>query len=213
MTTSRREFLAASAVAVAASSSLYAAGNDVLKVGLIGCGARGTGAAGQALMADKNVKLVAMADAFEDRLNESLENLQKKESLANKIDVKPDAKFVGFDGYKRVIEMCDVVLLCTPPQFRPLHLKAAVEAGKHVFAEKPVAVDAPGVRSVLQSCAEAKKKNLSVVSGLCLRFDSGFQGDGETHPRWRMQVMWSRYSPTTIAAAGGRRNANRTGPT
>ena len=171
----RREFLAASAVAAAAAPSMFAAGNDVLKVGLIGCGNRGTGAAGQALMADKNVKLVAMADAFEDRLNESLENLLKKKDVAAKVDVKPDAKFVGFDGYKHVIERCDVVLLTTPPQFRPLHLKAAVEAGKHVFAEKPVAVDSPGVRSVLESCAEAKKKNLSVVSGLCLRYDAGFR--------------------------------------
>jgi predicted dehydrogenase len=177
MTASRREFLAASAAATAtvASSTLFAAGSDVLKVGLIGCGARGTGAAGQALQADKNVKLVAMADAFEDRLEESLGNLLKKEKVADKVDVKPDARFVGFDGYKEVIARCDVVLLCTPPQFRPLHLKAAVDAGKHVFAEKPVAVDSPGVRSVLESCAEAKKKNLSVVSGLCLRYDAGFQ--------------------------------------
>lgn len=177
MSTTRRDFLAASAVSAVAMAapSLHAAGNDLLKVGLIGCGSRGTGAAGQALLADKNVKLVAMADAFEDRLNESLDNLLKKEKLAGKIDVKPDAKFVGFDAYKQVIERCDVVLLCTPPQFRPLHLKAAVDAGKHVFAEKPVAVDAPGVRSVLESCAEAKKKNLSVVSGLCLRYDVGFK--------------------------------------
>src|SRR5213075_1539242 len=122
--------------------------------------------AGQALQADKNVKLVAVADAFEDRLNESLENLGKKAALAGKIDVKPDAKFVGFDAYKHVIERCDVVLLCTPPQFRPLHLKAAIDAGKHVFAEKPVAVDAPGVRRVLRICEEAKAKNLSIVSGL-----------------------------------------------
>jgi predicted dehydrogenase len=171
----RREFLAASAVAVAAAPSIYAADKDMLKVGLIGCGSRGTGAAGQALLADKNVRLVAMADAFEDRLDESLDNLLKKEKIAAKVDVQPDAKFVGFDGYKHVIERCDVVLLTTPPQFRPLHLKAAVEAGKHVFAEKPVAVDAPGVRSVLESCAVAKKKNLSVVSGLCLRYDAGFK--------------------------------------
>jgi predicted dehydrogenase len=175
MTTSRREFLAASTLAAVTAPTLYAAGDDLLKVGLIGCGSRGTGAAGQALQADKNVKLVAMADAFEDRLEESLENLLKKEKIAAKVDVKPEAKFVGFDAYKEVIERCDVVLLCTPPQFRPLHLKSAVDAGKHVFAEKPVAVDAPGVRSVLESCAEAKKKNLSVVSGLCLRYDAGFQ--------------------------------------
>src|SRR3954463_7464466 len=105
MSTSRREFLAASAVAVAAAPSIYAAGTDVLKVGLIGCGDRGTGAAGQALQADKNVKLVAMADAFEDRLEKSLGNLLMKKDVAGKVDVKPEAKFTGFDGYKRVIEM------------------------------------------------------------------------------------------------------------
>jgi predicted dehydrogenase len=175
MSASRRQFLAASAVAAAAAPSLFAAGDDVLKVGLIGCGDRGTGAAVNALQADKNVKLVAMADAFADRLDKSLENLSKKESVAAKVDVKPDAKFVGFDAYQKVIERCDVVLLTTPPQFRPLHLKAAVEAGRHVFAEKPVAVDAPGVRSVLESCEAAKKKNLSIVSGLCIRYDSGFR--------------------------------------
>ncbi len=175
MSTTRREFLTTSAVAVAAAPALFAAGGDGLKVGLIGCGSRGTGAAVNALRADKNAKLVALADAFEDRLNESLDNLLKKEQVAAQVDVKPDARFVGFDGYKEVIARCDVVLLCTPPQFRPLHLKAAVEAGRHVFAEKPVAVDGPGVRSVLESCAAARKKGLSVVSGLCLRYDAGFR--------------------------------------
>src|SRR5262249_6065296 len=175
VSTSRRAFLASSVAAVAAAPSLYAAGDDVLKVGLIGCGERGTGAAVNALKADKNVKLSRMADAFEDRLNSSLENLLAKKDVAHKVDVKPDARFVGFDAYKDVIERCDVVLLTTPPHFRPLHFKAAVEAGKHIFAEKPVAVDAPGVRSVLATCEAAKKKNLSVVSGLCLRYDSGFR--------------------------------------
>ncbi|HZW31036.1 MAG TPA: Gfo/Idh/MocA family oxidoreductase, partial [Isosphaeraceae bacterium] len=83
--------------------------------------------------------------------------------------------FVGFDGYRQVIAACDVVLLCTPPQFRPLHLRAAVQAGKHVFAEKPVAVDAPGVRAVLETCQEARRRNLAIVSGLCLRYDAGFR--------------------------------------
>ena len=106
-------------------------------------------AAIQALNADENVKLWAMADAFDDRLQGSLTGMQRKEELLPKIDVPPERRFVGFDGYKLVIDCCDVVLLCTPPQFRPLHLRAAVDAGKHVFAEKPVAVDAPGVRSVL----------------------------------------------------------------
>lgn len=171
---SRREFLATSA-AVAAAPTLFAAGDDTLKVGLIGCGERGTSAAVQALQADKNVKLVAMADAFEDRLQSSLDTLRKKAEVAAKVNVKPDGCFDGFEGYKDVIARCDVVLLTTPPHFRPLHLKAAVEAGKHVFAEKPVAVDAPGVRSVLETCEAAKKKGVSVVSGLCLRYDYGFR--------------------------------------
>lgn len=177
-TPSRRAFLATSAAAagtLATAPNLYAAGGDLIKVGLIGCGDRGTGAAGQALAADKNVKLIAMADAFPDRLESSLGRLLAKKELAGKVDVKPDHKFTGFDAYKEVIARCDVVLLTTPPHFRPIHLKAAVEAGKHVFAEKPCAVDAPGVRSVLETCELAKKKNVSVVSGLCLRYDSGFR--------------------------------------
>lgn len=177
--TSRREFLQSSA-ALAAGAALahgvHAAGSDVLKVGLIGCGGRGTGAAEQALRADKNVKLTAMGDAFADRIERSLGTLKKEEKVAGKLDVKDDHKFVGFDAYKRVIDSgVDVVLLTTPPGFRPQHLQYAVEKGKHVFAEKPVAVDAPGVRSVLASCEEAKKKNLSVVSGLCLRYHQGYR--------------------------------------
>jgi predicted dehydrogenase len=154
----------------------YVTGSDVLRVGLIGCGGRGTGAAAQALAADKNVKLTAMGDAFKDRLESSLAELNKDQTIAAKIDVPQDRCFVGFDAYKAVIASgVDVVLLASPPQFRPLHLGAAVEAGKHIFAEKPVAVDAPGVRSVLTICEEARKKNLSVVSGLCLRNSLGFQ--------------------------------------
>jgi predicted dehydrogenase len=184
-TTSRREFLESSTAVMVGgvlagplsiAQSAYAAGSDVLRIGLIGCGSRGTGAAAQALNADKNVKLVALGDAFEDRLQNCLSTLQKDETIAPKIDVKADHRFVGFDAYKNVIASgVDVVLLCEPPHFRPAHLKAAIEAGKHVFAEKPVAVDAPGVRSVLATCEEAKKKNLSVVSGLCLRYSHGFQ--------------------------------------
>src|SRR5262249_37711514 len=143
--------------------------------GLIGCGQRGTGAAMQALKADKNVQLVALGDAFEDRLHDCLETLQKDKDAASKVAVKPDHCFVGFDAYKHVIAASDVVLLCTPPHFRPVHLKAAVEASKHVFAEKPVGVDAPGVRCVLETCELARKKGLSIVSGLCLRYDNGFK--------------------------------------
>ncbi len=177
--TSRREFvktstLAASgaiAAAVKLFPAVHAAGNDLIKVGLIGCGGRGTGAASQALMADSRVQLTAMGDAFEDRLQLSLKSLNKMEGLESKIDVPPERQFVGFDAYKQVLASgVDVVLLTTPPHFRPLHLQAAVAAGKHVFAEKPCAVDAAGVHSVLRSCEEAKKKNVAVVSGLCLRY-------------------------------------------
>jgi predicted dehydrogenase len=174
----RREFLkaAAAAAVLPITTSAYAAGSDVLRVGLIGCGGRGTGAAAQALNADPNVKLVAMADTFADRLKSSLETLKRDTAIAAKIDVPDDHCFVGFDAYKQLLASgVDVVLLATPPGFRPAHLKAAVDAGKHVFAEKPIAVDAPGVRSVLATCEEARKKNLSICSGLCLRYFQGFQ--------------------------------------
>jgi predicted dehydrogenase len=172
---SRREFLAAAAVGAVALGStplIHAAGSDVLRIGLIGCGGRGTGAAAQALHADPNVKLVAMGDVFEDHLQSSLANLRGDAEIGAKVDVKPDHCFIGFDAYKQVLASgVDVVILTTPPHFRPLHIKAAVEAGKHIFCEKPVAVDAPGVRSVMDSCREAKKKSLSVVSGLCYRYE------------------------------------------
>ena len=148
-------------------------GSDILKVGLIGCGGRGTGAAGNALNADPNAKLVAMADAFEDRLEEQPERALKKQ-YGDRVDVPTDHCFAGFDAYQKVLASgVDVVILAEPPHFRPQHLKAAIEAGKHVFCEKPVAVDAPGVRSVLATCEEAKKKNLSLVSGLCWRYHHG----------------------------------------
>ncbi len=178
-TASRRAFLKTSAVAAgtlagsfALDQAVHAGGNDRLKVGLIGCGGRGTGAAGQALRADPNVRLFAMGDAFEDRLQQCLTRLGADRAIADKIDVAPERRFTGFDAHRRVIECCDVVLLCTPPHFRPMHLRAAVEAGKHVFAEKPVAVDAPGVRSVLATCEQARKRGVSVVSGLQLRYSS-----------------------------------------
>jgi predicted dehydrogenase len=173
--------LTASAVAAAGatlaslSPNVYAAGSDVLRIGLIGCGGRGTGAAEQALTADKNTQLVAMADMFPDFLKKSLDHLKRTKSVAERVQVKPECCFTGINAYKEVIKMSDVVLLTTPPHFRPAHLKAAVEAGKHVFAEKPVAVDAPGVRSVLATCEEAKKKNLSIVAGLCWRYHHGMR--------------------------------------
>jgi predicted dehydrogenase len=175
---SRRDFLAGATAAALVSLTpppVHAAGSDILRVGLIGCGNRGTGAAAQALRADKNTRLVAMADMFADKLQQSLTHLKGDVSVADRIDVKPDSCFTGFNAYKSVIEMSDVVLLTTPPHFRPLHLKAAVAAGKHVFAEKPCAVDAPGVRTVLQACAEAKKRGLAIVAGLCWRYHHGMR--------------------------------------
>ncbi len=175
---SRRKFLQAGAVAAAGTlagelalaPAVHAAGSDLLRIGLIGCGRRGTGAAVQALKADPGTRLVALADAFTDQLQYSLETLQKSE-VADRVAVDAGRRFVGFDAYQKLLASgVDVVLLCTPPHFRPAHLQAAVAAGKHVFAEKPVAVDAPGIHKVEAACAEAKRKNLAVVSGLQNRY-------------------------------------------
>jgi predicted dehydrogenase len=175
---SRRTFLKSAAATAAASAVLapaaFAAGNDILRVGLVGCGGRGTRAALDALQADPKVKLVAMCDAFTDRLQDSLGTLRRNKRFADKLDVTPDRCFDGFDGYQKLLNCgVDVVLLCTPPGFRPLHLRAAVEAGKHVFCEKPVAVDAPGVRSVIETAKLAREKNVSLCSGFCWRYDLG----------------------------------------
>jgi predicted dehydrogenase len=178
---SRRTFLKSSTVAtvavpfIASRSFAQVSPGETLRVGLIGCGGRGTGAAAQALAAESNVRLVALGDAFKDRLESSLETLKKQEEIAKKIEVPESRRFVGFDAYKEVIAASDVVLLATPPHFRPIHIKAAIDANKHVFAEKPVAVDAPGVRAVLAACEEAKKKRLSVVSGLALRYSYAYR--------------------------------------
>jgi myo-inositol 2-dehydrogenase / D-chiro-inositol 1-dehydrogenase len=178
--TTRRDFLTASATGAAAfalaglTPAVHAAGSDTLKVALIGCGGRGTGAATQALHADPNLKLTAVGDAFPDRIETCLKQLKSDGDIADKIDVQPDRRFTGFDAYKQVLASgVDVVLLATPPHFRPIHLKAAVDAGKHIFCEKPVAVDAPGAHAVFEACREAKKKNLALVSGLCWRYHHG----------------------------------------
>lgn len=185
---SRRTFLKTGAFAVGGTiatplvlnHAVYAEGSDVLKVALIGCGGRGTGAAVQALMADPQTQLVAMGDAFQDRIERSLDNLKKQEEIKDRVNVSPEKMFVGFDAYKQVIDSdVDVVLLCSPPHFRPAHFAYAIEKGKHVFAEKPVAVDGPGVRSVLETCRKAQEKNLSVVSGLCWRYDHGMRATFE----------------------------------
>jgi myo-inositol 2-dehydrogenase/D-chiro-inositol 1-dehydrogenase len=152
-----------------ASGSFWTSNSDTLKVGLIGCGSRGTGAAEEALNADSNVVLSAMADAFSDRLEESYATLKGK--LKEKVQVSDSHKFVGLDAYRKLIDSdVDVVLLAAPPAFRPAHLEAAVNAGKHIFSEKPFAVDAPGLRRVIAAAKKAEAKRLSLVSGFCWRY-------------------------------------------
>ncbi len=172
----RRDFLKTSAVAagtvaaaqLALQSGVYASGDDAIKVGLVGCGGRGTGAASQALRTEGNVKLVGVADAFEDSAKNVVRNL--RESLGEqkeRVAVKDDMIFTGFDAYQKLIDSgIDLVILATPPGFRPIHFEYAVRAGKNIFMEKPVAVDAPGVRQVLEANKIAKEKKLKVGVGL-----------------------------------------------
>jgi len=174
----RRHFIRTAAGTAAAAGAFVGAarGEGVdpskkLKIGFIGTGGRGTGAANQALSADDNVVLHAVADVFQDRIDLALEQLSKNPKHSGKLDVPKERQFVGLDGYKRVLESgVDVVLLTTTPGFRPLHLRAAIEAGKHVFAEKPMAVDAAGARHCLESLKMAEGKPISIVAGFCWRY-------------------------------------------
>ncbi|NND78801.1 MAG: Gfo/Idh/MocA family oxidoreductase [Maribacter sp.] len=176
----RRTFIKKSGMALVGTSIVYPSGvfsasglsqDSKLKVGLIGCGGRGTGAAVQALQADPNTVLTAMGDVFEDRLETAYSEIVK--ISGNQVKVNKTQKYIGFDAYQKVLDSgVDVVLLTTPPGFRPDHLTAAINAGKHVFCEKPVAVDAPGVRKVLEAAKMAKEKGLSLVSGFCFRYDN-----------------------------------------
>lgn len=175
---SRRSFLkSSSALAVAGglslSRSVHAAGSDEVKIALIGCGGRGSGAAVQAMQntSGARVKLVAMADGFEDRLNASHKIIATK--MKDQVDVPEERRFVGLDAYQKAID-CDVdmVLLCSPPGFRPQQFEAAVAAGKNVFMEKPVATDAPGVRRILAANEVAKQKGLLVAVGHHLRHET-----------------------------------------
>ena len=181
---SRRNFLKTTSTAAVGGSVLgalpaggvfAAAADDELKVALVGCGGRGSGAAGQALATYSQgpVKLVAMADAFEDRLSGSFRNLKQRHP--DRVSVDEDTMFVGFDAYKKAIALSDVVILATPPGFRPMHFEEAVMQGKHVFMEKPVATDAPGVRQVLAAAKIAKDKNLKVGVGLQRHHHAGYQ--------------------------------------
>jgi len=178
---SRRQFLKSSTVAGAAvgasvhlglARSVHAAQSETLKIGLVGCGGRGTGAAVNATSADPNTRLTAMADLFPDQLEKSKKILSRR--LGEKFAVTPEQSFTGFDACEKLMQTdVDVVLLAAPPHFRPAHLAAAVEAGKHIFCEKPVAVDGPGCRSVFATSKKASEKKLSLVSGLCWRYDLG----------------------------------------
>lgn len=207
---SRRSFLqrggaalggVALASAIDPSRFAFAAASDELKVSIIGCGGRGSGAILQALNT-KNlgpVKLVAMADVFEDRMQGTLKNLEatNKDQLA----VGKDAMFGGFDGYKKAIAASDVVVLCTPPGFRPSHFEEAVKQGKHVFMEKPVATDAPGVRKVLEAAKLAKEKNLKVGVGLQRHHHAGYietikrLHDGAVGDIVSMRAYWNGNPP------------------
>lgn len=145
-----------------------------LKLALIGCGGRGTGAANQALEADPNVELIAMSDLFEDRLTSSFSSLMEKYEGTGKMNVPDTQKFIGFDGFQKAIDLADVVILTTPPGFRPYHFEYAIQKGKHVFMEKPVATDAPGIRKVLEVARIADEKGLNVVVGLQRRYQDNY---------------------------------------
>ncbi len=177
----RREFikksstLASSAAFVGFSTSSvtgYAADNNILKLGIIGCGGRGSGAARQALLADDNLELVAMADVFDNRLQLSYRALQKSE-VGDRVKVNKDRQYVGLDAFNKLLASdVDVVILATPPGFRPQYIAAAIDAGKHVFAEKPGATDVPGALSILDSAKKAKEKGLFLVAGLQGRYEA-----------------------------------------
>ncbi len=180
-TQNRRTFVKASTTMAVGSTllsgfsinALGASKPNELRVGLVGCGGRGTGAAFEALKTAPNVKLTAMADAFEDRVESSYMRLSNE--FGSQVSISKKDKYVGFDGYKKVIEKCDVVILATPPPFRPIHFEAAVKADKHVFMEKPLFVDIPGYHKIISTNELAKQKNLNVAVGLQLRFEPGYQ--------------------------------------
>jgi predicted dehydrogenase len=185
---SRREFVKQSSLLagglVAAPFLSHAGGyfnsvDDTIKIALVGCGGRGTGAAMQAMLTKQNVKLVAMADAFRDRLDSAYAALTDENSEEGNVKAKvavPEAnKFVGFDAYQKAIALADVVILTTPPGFRPIHFEEAIRQGKHVFMEKPVATDPAGIQRVLRAAEEAKKKKLNVVVGLQRHYQNSYR--------------------------------------
>ncbi len=183
-TSSRREFVRNSsliaggvlAAPLFSKANYFSGADDTIKIALVGAGGRGTGAAIQALKTKQNVKLVAVADAFKDRLESCLKSMSQVEEIDSKrIDVPADRQFVGFDGYLKAIPLADVVILATPPGFRPLHFEAAVKLGKHVFMEKPVATDPAGINKVLATAQLAKQRKLNVVVGLQRHYQNSYR--------------------------------------
>ena len=198
----RRDFIKSSSIVAGVAvtqatpiSSVVSGVDDTIKIAVVGCGGRGTGAVVNAFQSGQNVKLVAMADAFRDNIDTSYNNLVKK--YADKVDVPDSRKYVGFDAYKQAIREADVVILTTPPGFRPLHFEEAVRQGKHIFMEKPVAVDIPGIRKILELAKEAKRKKLNVVVGLQRRFQNNYREalkriqDGQIGDVVSGQVYWN----------------------
>ncbi|MCS7315053.1 MAG: Gfo/Idh/MocA family oxidoreductase [Bryobacteraceae bacterium] len=167
---SRRRFLQASAGAAAFTivrpELVRGWGQAKLRAGLIGVGGRGTGAVRDILTGCPNVEVVAMADIFEDHLEKNLARLKSNPQFADRVKVDPEHRFIGFDAYKKLIATdVDIVMLCTPPGWRPIHFEAAIEAGKHVFCEKPVATDPVGCRRFMAAALKAAEKKLTVMSG------------------------------------------------
>ena len=181
---SRRDFVKTSsmlaggllAAPLISKANFFSGANDTIKIALIGCGGRGTGAAVQALSTKQNVQLVAMADAFKDRLDASYNNiLEALEDKKTRVQVKEENKFTGFDAYKKAVALADVVILATPPGFRPIHFEEAINQGKQVFMEKPVATDPAGIQRVLAAAEKAKAKKLNVVVGLQRRYQASYR--------------------------------------
>lgn len=179
----RRGFVKKSAQAVATGVTLsalpithyaYANARDEIKVSVVGCGGRGTGAAAQAIAADPGVRLVALADVFEDQVAKSFRGLSAKYGKSGQMQVTDASKLVGFDAYKKAIDLADVVILATPPGFRPQHFRYAISQGKHVFMEKPLATDVAGVKQVLETGKAAEKKKLNVVVGLQRHYQQNY---------------------------------------
>ena len=161
-------------------ANFFSGSDDTIKIAVVGCGGRGTGAAMQALSSKQNVKIVAMADAFKDNLDNCHKSLTEEINnsigeLAKRLDVPEERRFSGFDGYQKAIALADVVILATPPGFRPIHFAEAIKLGKHVFMEKPVATDPAGIQSVLATAAIAKQKKLNVVVGLQRHYQNSYR--------------------------------------